>query len=210
MAHNSSVFSQILRILPRHEFDAAASRHHRGRELRAIARWDQFLALLTGQLIGRVSLRDLVANFNAQARRLFDLGTQQLSRSTLARVNQQQPASLFEEIFHKLLARTREHAPGHRFRFKGQLISLDASLIELTASLFPWAKYQTSKGAIKLHVGLDHDGYLPAFVTVTEGKKHEIHWARALNLPAGSVAVFDRGFYDYKLFNSLSQKRSAS
>jgi putative transposase len=149
----------------------------------------------------------LVANFNAQARRLYHLGTRRLSRSTLARVNQEQPASLYQELFHKLLERTRHRAPGHRFRFKGRLISLDASLIELTASLFPWAGYQATKGAIKLHLGLDHAGHLPAFVTVTEGKKHEIHWARALELPAGSVVVFDRGFYDYKFFNRLNQNK---
>lgn len=207
MAHHSTVLAQLLRLLPRHEFESLASRHQKGRRLRSMCRWDQFLALLVGQLTGRASLRDLVANFNAQARRLYHLGAHKLSRSTLARVNQQQPASLYEELFHKLLARTRERAPGHRFRFKGRLISLDASLIELTASLFPWAKYQKTKGALKLHMGLDHAGHLPAFMTVTEGRQHEIHWARALDLPAGSVVVFDRGFYDYKFFNRLIQNK---
>jgi len=207
LAHNSIVFSELLRILPRHEFEATASRHHRGRKLRSIRRWDQFLALLTCQLTGRVSLRDVVENFNAQAHRLYHLGSRKLSRSTLARVNEKQPASLYEEIFHRLLGRTREVAPQHRFRFKGQLISLDASLIELTASLFPWAGYQATKGAIKIHVGFDHAGYLPAFLTVTEGRQHEIHWARALDLPAGSTVVFDRGFYDYEFFNQLNQKK---
>jgi putative transposase len=162
---------------------------------------------MVGQFTGRASLRDLVSNFNAQARRLYHLGARALSRSTLARVNEQQPASLYEEVFHRLLGRTQREAPGHRFRFKGKLISLDASLIELTASLFPWAGYQATKGAIKLHLGLDHAGHLPTFVTVTEGRQHEIHWARALDLPAGSVVVFDRGFYDYSFFNRLNQKK---
>jgi putative transposase len=172
-----------------------------------MTRWNQFLALVVGQLAGRASLRDVVANFNAQARKLYHLGARQIARTSIARVNQEQPASLFEEIFHKLLAWTQGRAPGHRFRFKGKLISLDASLIELTASLFPWAKYQKTKGAIKLHVGLDHAGHLPVFLTVTDGRKHEIQWARGLELPAGSVVVFDRGFYDYRLFNRLIQKK---
>lgn len=172
-----------------------------------MTRWSQFLALMVGQLSGRSSLRDVVANFNAQASKLYHLGAQQIARSSIARVNEQQPASLFEELFHKLLARTQGLSPGHRFRFKGRLISLDASLIELTASLFPWAKYQKTKGAIKIHVGLDHAGYLPTFLTVTEGRKHEIPWARGLELPAGSVVVFDRGFYDYQFFNQLNQKK---
>jgi putative transposase len=172
-----------------------------------MTRWSQLLALMVGQLSGRSSLRDVVANFNAQASKLYHLGAQPIARSSIARVNEQQPASLYEELFHKLLARTQAQAPGHRFRFKGRLISLDASLIELTASLFPWAKYQKTKGAIKIHVGLDHAGYLPAFLTVTEGREHEINWARGLDLPAGSVVVFDRGFYDYDFFNQLSQKK---
>jgi len=201
------VLTQLLRVLPRHEFEAAAGRHHEGRKLRSIRRWDQFVALLVGQLSGRSSLRDLVSNLHAQVHRLYHLGTQKVSRSTLARVNEQQPAALFEEVFHRLLRRTQREAPGHRFRFKGKLISLDASLIELTASLFPWAGYQATKGAIKLHVGLDHGGHLPAFVAVTEGRRNEIHWARALDLPAGSVVVFDRGFYDYRFFNQLNQKK---
>ncbi len=207
MAHNSTLLSQILKVLPRHEFEAAASRHHSGRKLRGIARWDQFIALVVAQLTGRSSLRDLVANFAAQGSKLYHLGVRTITRSTLARVNQNQPASLFEEVFHKLLDRTQSTARGHKFRFKGKLFSLDASLIEVTASLFPWAKYQVTKGAIKLHVGLDHGGHLPAFVTVTDGQQHEIHWARALALPRGSVVVFDRGFFDYRFFNQLTEKK---
>lgn len=207
MAHHSTLLSQILKVLPRHEFEAAASRHHSGRRLRGISRWDQFIALVVAQLTGRSSLRDLVANFAAQGSKLYHLGVRAITRSTLARVNQNQPASLFEEVFHKLLERTQSRARGHKFRFKGKLFSLDASLIEVTASLFPWAKYQALKGAIKLHVGLDHAGHLPAFVTVTDGQQHEIHWARALALPPGSVVVFDRGFFDYQFFNQLNQKK---
>jgi len=91
-------------------------------------------------------------------------------------------------------------------RFRAKLYSLDASLIDLTLSLFPWAGYQATKGAIKLHVGLDHDGHLPAFVEITEGRCNEIHWARTLELPAGSMVVFDRGFTDCAWGKSLSEK----
>ncbi len=207
MAHHSTVLAQILKLLPRHEFEAAASRHHRGRKLRGISRWDQFVALTVAQLTGRSSLRDLVANLRAQSSKLFHLGIRAVTRSTLARVNQSQPASLFEEVFHLLLGQAQRRAPRHRFRFKRRLVSLDASLIEVTVSLFPWARYQAIKGAIKLHVGLDHAGHLPAFVTITEGREHEIYWARALDLPSSSVVVFDRGFFDYRFFNQLTEKK---
>jgi putative transposase len=194
-------------VIPRHEFESVAKRHHSGAKLRSIRRWDQFLALATAQLTGRTSLRDAVANFNAQFRRLYHLGAKPVARASLSRVNRDQPASLFEELFHRLLARTQGSAPKHRFRFKAPLISLDASHIEMTMALFPWAKYQATKGAIKLHVGLNHDGFLPQFVAVSEGKQHEIHWARTLDLPADSVVVFDRGFFDYKFFNQLNQNK---
>ena len=98
-------------------------------------------------------------------------------------------------------------APRHGFRFKNKLYALDASLIELCLEVFPWARYRTTKGAIKLHVGLDHSGHLPAFVAVTEGKTHEITWARTLELPASSMVVFDRGFTDYAWYHQLHEKR---
>lgn len=126
------------------------------------------------QLTGRSSLRDIVSNLTAQGRKLYPLGCGPVSRSSLARVNEQQPCELFEAVFAKLLSRCQAAAPGHRFRFKATLYSLDASLINLALSLFPWARYQARKGALKLHASLDHEGHLPAFVDVTEGRRHEI------------------------------------
>lgn len=206
MAHHSTVFSQLLQLLPRHEFESLAREHHQGRKLRRMTRWSQFLALATAQLTGRSSLRDIVHSFAAQARKLYHLGGGRVTRSSLSRVNEQQPASLFEAVFGRLLSRCQSVAPSHGRRFKAKLYSLDASLINVALALFPWADYQARKGAIKLHVGLDHDGHLPSFVHLTEGRRHEIGWARDLDLPAGSVVVFDRGFTDYKWWKSLSDK----
>lgn len=207
MSHHSTVLSQLLKVLPRHEFEALAQKHHRGRKLRSIRRWDQFIALTVGQLTGRASLRDLVANLNAQAHKLYHLGARTVCRSSLSRVNRMQPAALFEDIFQRLLARTQRQAPGHPFRFKAKLFSLDASLIRVTASVFPWARYRATKGAIKLHVGLDHEGHLPAFVTIGAGRKHEVNWARNLELPPGSVVVFDRGYHDAAFFKQLKTNK---
>lgn len=206
MAHHSTVFSQLLQLLPRHEFETLARRHHRGRKLRRMSRWSQFLALAMAQLTGRTSLRDVVSNLTAQSRKLYHLGGGPVTRSSLARVNEQQPGELYEAVFGKLLARCQTSAPGHGLRFKAKLFSLDASLIELTLSLFPWARYQAKKGAVKLHLGLDHGGDLPTFVHLTEGNRHEIHWARALELPSDSIVVFDRGFTEYRWWKSLTDK----
>jgi hypothetical protein len=206
MAHKHTVFAQLLKMVPRHDFESLARKHHTGRKLRKMTRWSQFISLGLAQLSGRSSLRDIVINLRAQAHRLYHLGSHRVSRSSLARVNNQQSYKLYEELFGKLLARCRSVLPKHPFRFKGKLISLDASIIELSLSVFPWATFNRKKGAIKLHMGLDHGGYVPTFVSVTEGYHHEMKWARTLDLPKGSVVVVDMGFTDYGWFNNLHNK----
>ena len=180
MAHHNTVFSQILKLIPRHEFESLARKHHQGQKLRKMTRWSQFVSLGLAQLAGRVSLRDVVSNLKAQASKLYHLGCSDVNRSSLARINEQQPHELYEALFGKLLARCQALAPRHGFRFKNKLYSLDASTIDLCLSMFPWAKFRTTKGAIKLHVGLDHEGYLPTFMQITDGKVHEVNMARTL------------------------------
>ena len=183
-----------------------ANEHHKGRKLRKMSRWGQFVALSLAQLSGRSSLRDIVTNISAQAHKLYHLGINIISRSSLSRVNDVQPYSLYEALFYKLLSRCQTMAPRHGFRFKNKLYSLDASTIDLCLSVFPWADFRTKKGAIKLHVGLDHDGLLPSFIHVTEGKSHDITVGRTLDLPKQSIVVFDRGYTDYKWYNTLNTK----
>lgn len=181
MAHHNTVFAQLLKFIPRHEFETLANRYHEGQKLRKMSRWSQFVALSLGQLAGRASLRDIVSNLSAQAAKLYHLGSAKVTRTTLARVNENQPYMLYEALFHKLLARCQGLAPRHGFRFKNKLYSLDATTIDLCLSVFPWARFRTTKGAVKVHVGLDHDGLLPSFVTVTDGKTHDVSVGRTLD-----------------------------
>lgn len=205
MAHNTTVFAQILKLVSRHEFENDAKQHHRGQKLRKMSRWSQFVALGLGQLAGRCSLRDIVSNLNVQRHKLYHLGTELVSRSSLARVNEKQPYQLYEALFTRLLQRCQHQAPGHGFRFNNKLYSLDASTIDLCLTMFPWAKFRRTKGAIKLHVGIDHQGFLPMFLTVTDGKKHDVTQARALTLPTGSIVAVDRGYIDYQWFDQLNR-----
>jgi len=206
LAHNNTVFSQLLKLVPRHEFETLAKQHHEGRRLRKMTRWSQFVAMALSQLSGRASLRDVVSNLSAQTAKLYHLGTTVVTRSSLARVNKRQPYSLYEQLAGKLLTQCQGRAPRHGFRFKNKLYSLDASTIDLCLSVFPWAKFRTTKGAVKLHVGLDHDGLLPAFMTITDGKSHDITAARSLQLPKGSIVVMDRGYNDYTWYNQLNSQ----
>ena len=206
MAHHNTVFSQLLKLIPRHEFETLANKHHSGRSFRTASRWSQFVTMAMGQLSGRSSLRDIVESISAQAHRLYHLGSAKLSRSNLARINEDKPYALYEALFGKLLSRCQGMAPGHDFRFKNPLYSLDASTIDLCLSAFPWADFRTTKGAIKLHVGLNHSGYLPEFVTITDGKTSDIEAGRALKFPQGSMVAIDRGYNDYGWYNQLTTK----
>ena len=204
MTHCNTVFHQMLQIFSRHEFDQLAEQHHVGQKFRSFNRWSQFGALFMGQLTGRKSLRDITANMTVHGKKLYHLGFSNISRATLARTNEKQPASLYEAIFAKLLKRCQHLAPGNRFKLKN-LYLLDSSTIDLCLSVFPWATFRKNKGAIKLHTGINADGYLPSFIDMTEGSCHEINWARTLKLPKGSTVVFDRGFNDYDWYDELTK-----
>jgi hypothetical protein len=206
LAHHNTVFSQLLKLIPRHEFETLANQHHSGRSFRTASRWSQFVTMAMAQLAGRNSLRDIVENISAQAHRLYHIGSAKLSRSNLSRINEDKPYALYEALFGKLLSRCQGMVPGHDFRFDNPLYSLDASTIDLCLSAFPWADFRTTKGAIKLHVGLNHAGYLPEFVTITDGKTSDIEAGRALEFPKGSMVAIDRGYNDYAWYNQLTEK----
>ncbi len=206
MAHNSTVFAQLLKLVSRHEFETLSNQHHSGRSFRTASRWSQFVIMMMGQLAGRSSLRDIVENISAQSHRLYHLGCAKMSRSNLSRVNNDKPHLLYEALFGKLLNRCQGKVPGHKFSFSNPLYSLDASTIDLCLSVFPWADFRATKGAIKLHVGLNHAGHIPEFVTITEGKKHDITVGRMFDFPKGSIVAIDKGYNDYAWYNQLTNK----
>ena len=207
MAHHNTVFRQLLDLLPRHEFDAEAQQHQKGQRLRVMSRWAQFVALGLGQLGGLQSLRDIVGNLCVQPHKLYHLGVQALvSRSSLARVNAEQPYTLYEALFSRLLARCRQRAPRHGFRFKNKLYAIDATTIDVCLAAFPWASFRRTKGAIKLHVGLDQAGHLPSFLSVTDGKAADVTVARTWTFPAGSVVVADRAYLDFGWLHRLQEQ----
>ena len=204
MQHIDTVFAQLLKLVPRHVFNTLAADHHVGGPLRKISRWSQFVAMSAGHIARRFSLRDTVATLHAQAPRLYHLGARPVARSSLARVNEAQPYTLYEALFAQLYERCRACAPRHGFRFKNKLYSIDATLIDLSLKIFPWSKYALSKGAVKLHLGLDHDGLIPAFAIVTESRVTEGVTARSLMLPKGSIVVVDRGYSHFAWFKKLN------
>src|SRR5258707_14083236 len=159
-----------------------------------MTRFSQFVALATAHLAKRHSLRDVVANLAAQAAHLYHLGARPVARTSLARLNEERPWTLYEALFGQLSARCHRVVPSHGFRFKNKLYSLDSSLIDVSLTVFPWAHYALGKAAMKLHLGLDHDGMLPAFAVVTESRVSDMAGARCLRFAKGSIVVLDKGY----------------
>ena len=146
-------------------------------------------------MTGRQSLRDIESCLSAQRHLTYHLGSKTISKSALSRANEQRDAEFYTRLFEVLYSRCTQHTPGHGFRFKNKLFSLDGSSLDASMKLFPWADYNRKKTAFKLHVGLDHDGLIPCFAQVTEGRISENEQARLFNAPKGSVFVFDKGIY---------------
>jgi Domain of unknown function (DUF4372)/Transposase DDE domain len=209
----SSIFSQLLQLFSRLEFQSAVQAHKAERHARGFTCWGQFVAMVFCQLGRAQSLREICGGLAASEGKLKHLGLPRApSRSTLSYANQHRPWQLYETVFHQLLEKcqgTAASQPGkkkRKFRFKNRLLSLDASVISLCASVFDWAQYRRRKGAVKLHLLLDHDGYLPSFAVVTEGKSSEIKVARMLRFEPGTILAIDRGYIDYEWFRELTQE----
>ena len=200
-----SMFSQLLKLFPRTEFQALVKRTHAERHARGFTCWGQFVAMLFCQLGRAHSLREICGGLRSSEGKLKHLGITAPNRSTLAYANEHRPWQLYRAVFQELLARCQSAVPARRkFRFKHKLVSLDSTVIDLCATLFDWAKFRRTKGAVKLHCLLDHDGYLPSVVVITEGKRHDVRVARTLRFDPGTVVVMDRGYVDYAWFGQLT------
>jgi hypothetical protein len=208
MAYHPTVLSQLLQSVPRLEFEKLVQAHDGARRSDALPRWSQFIALAVGHLGQRHSLRDIEAALASDPKLHYHLGTRAVSKSALARANESLTADFYKDLFGALYARLQAThvVPGKPFRFKGKLFSLDGSLIDLSMKVFPWADVAPKKAAFKLHLGLDHDGLIPAFAEVTEGLTSEMDTVDTFDFPKGSVLVFDRGYSRYTWHKQLTDK----
>jgi putative transposase len=197
----------MLKLIPRHLFAKLEAEHGTGRKARTFSRWSQLVHLLAMQLMARVSLRDCVLSLKARLKSLYHLGVAPVARSTFADANNKRPASFFEALFGLMYQRCQPLAPKHKFKFKNKLYSLDATVISLCLSLFPWASFRRTKAGVKLHTLMDHDGHLPAFVAITKAREHEVKKARTLKLPKGSIVVEDLGYTDYAWYGQLTAQK---
>ncbi len=203
-----SIFSQILQFVPRLEFEAAVQKaEHRQH---GFASWDQFGAMMFCQLGHAQSLREITGGLACCEGKLKHLGMDGApAHSTLAYANKNRPWQLYQDVFQNLLGRCQHEAQNHKrkFRFKNKLLSIDGTMIELSLSVFDWAAYKRTKGALKLHLVLDHDGYLPCYAVMTDGKESEMKVAKSMTFPPGTMVVFDRGYPDHDWWLSLTRSK---
>jgi hypothetical protein len=196
-----SIFSQLLQLFSRIEFQQAVKETQAERHARGFTCWGQFVAMLFCQLGRAFSLREIIGGLRSCEGKLRHLGITAPSRSTLAYANGHRPWELYQKVFLHLLERCRmEVGRGKKFRFKNKLVSLDSTTIDLCLSVFDWARFRRTKGAIKLHLILDHDGYLPEFAFITDGKAADVKVAQQLDFAPGTIVVDDRGYTDYTLW----------
>lgn len=205
-----SIFSQVLKLFSRAEFEKAVKEHKAERHARGFTSWGQFVAMLFCQVGRAHSLREICGGLACCEGQLKHLGVPVApKKSTLAYANENRPWELYQTVFQQTLVKCQELVSSQgvrkKFRFKNKLMSLDGSIIDLSLSMFDWAKFRRTKGAIKLHLLLDHDGYLPSFAVVTEGKTSEIKVARTLRFDPGTILAIDRGYNDFQWFQELTQ-----
>jgi hypothetical protein len=209
MVRHASLFSQMIALFNRSRFYELVYRHQAERYAKGFSCWDQLVSMLFCHVGQAKSLREISGGLASAQGKLLHLGVKSApKKSTLSYANAHRPWQLFQDLFYETLNWCQLAAPGKikKFRFKNKLLSMDSSTISLCLALFPWAKFRRTKGAVKLHLLLDHDGYLPSFAHLTNGKKADVRIARLLSLPPGSIIAMDRGYNDYELYGKWTRE----
>ena len=201
MKASCSMFSQILKLIPRTDFERMVKETGAQYRSKGLSSWSQFVGMLFCQLGRAHSLREIEGGLKSCEGKLAHLGIEAPARSSLSYANGHRPWQLYEKVFYGLFEIVAAKAVGKKkFRFKNKLVSIDSTVIDLCLSMYDWAKFRRTKGAVKLHLVLDHDGYLPCFGIITDGKVHDVKAAHQIGFAPGTIVVDDRGYNDYRLF----------
>ena len=207
MANKSYVFAQFLSLLSRYEFQRVVNKYQGDYRTKNFKCWDQMACMVLAHIRQENSLRDIDIVLNAHANKLYHIGIKQCPKSTLADANERRDYRIYEEFAKSLMHRARrEYAQTElAIEVDNAVYALDASIIDLTLSLFPWAKFRKTKGAIKLHAMIDLRGNIPAFLTITDGKVHDVKVAPLVPIEPEGIYVVDRGYVDFAWLWSVHQ-----
>lgn len=209
MSYYTTIFRQILQMVPRNQFNSAVKSYGSNRYTKHFTAWNQFIVNLYAQISGKDSLRQIESGLSVNRSSYYHLGLKNMSRSQLSYVNNRRDYHLYQSLYYSFYDRCLSLLPRKKFKFKYPLQILDATVIKLCLSMFPWAKFRKRKGAIKIHTLLNHQSSIPSFVVVTDAKKHDVTVARGSDLPLSpdSILVMDMAYIDFKWFRELDDKR---
>lgn len=208
MNSGRTVFAQVMDFLPLREFRACVARYETPAKGQSFSGLDQFLTLAFAQLTARESLRDIVTCLNAMAPKLYHMGFRgAVRRSTLADANERRDWRIYADFAQHLIATARPlyAADDLGLDLEQTIYALDATLIELCVSLFPWARYRETVGAIKLHTLLDLRGPIPSVIRVTDGRVHENMMLTELVPEPGAIYIMDRGYVDFARLHRFTE-----
>lgn len=206
-----TVFSQLMDFVPTYEFSQCVERYNGNYKVKTFSCWDQFLCMAFAQLTYRESLRDIEACMRVAKTKLYHMGIRgKISRNTLAHANETRNWNIYAEFAQTLIMTARELYAGEDFGLEldQTVYALDATIIDLCLSVFPWAKFRKSKAAVKLHTLLDLRGNIPVIIRITDGKVHEVNILDDLFIEAGAIYIMDRGYLDFARLHRIHQSQA--
>ena len=207
MGREGFVFSQFMRLLSKREFQRIVRKYKGDFHTKNFKCWDQLACMMFAHIRQEQSLRDIDIAMNAHASKLYHMGIQQCPKSTLADANERRDYRIYEELAKSLMMQARREYAESKLAIDvdNAVFALDASTIDLTLSLFPWAKFRKTKGAVKMHAMIDLRGNIPAFLTITDGKVHDIKAVPQVPIEAEGIYIVDRAYVDFDWLWSIRQ-----
>jgi Domain of unknown function (DUF4372)/Transposase DDE domain len=205
------IFSQVMEHLPLHVFHKCVDRYQGDFKVKEFTCFDQYLCMAFAQLTYRESLRDIEACLQAQKSKLYHMGIRSsVSRNNLAHANKVRDWRIYADLAQALIQTARKMYAADDFALEldNTVYALDATTIDLCLSVFPWAKFRRSKGAVKLHTQLDLRGNIPTFIHISDGKLHDVNILDILPLEVGAFYVMDRGYLDFARLNTISKSNA--
>ncbi len=205
MNNGKYVFAQLIEFLPQRVFDGFVTKYSGNKHIRHFTCWNQLLCMIFGQLTNRDSLRDLIVAIDAHSRKTYHLGFgKSVTRSNLAKANENRSSKIFEEYAYHLIAVARRKRANDNFEIKGKVYAFGSSTIDLCLSVFWWAKFRKAKGGIKLHTLFDITTQIPAFIHITEAKVNDVNAMDLIPYESDSYYIFDRGYVDFTRLHKIT------
>ena len=200
------VFAQLISFLNEDKFRRIVNKFQGNRYIKHFTCWNQLLSLMFGQLSNRESLRDLIIALDAHHSKCYHLGIgRNVSRSSLARANQDRDYHIFEEYAYYLITEARQKRATEIFKLSGNIYAFDSTTIDLCLAVFWWAKFRKKKGGIKVHTLYDVETQIPAFIHITEAAVHDSKAMKEIPYESGSYYIFDRAYNNFKMLYKVHQ-----